>query len=85
LTATIYLLTLCLPLATILIVFGMRYFATLQQAKARLAQDQAWRQIAEKAAAAEVETASALGALQAALSEVRNRLGAIEKVLKEVE
>ena len=35
----IYLTTLCLPLATILLVFGMRYFAQVQQAKAKLAND----------------------------------------------
>ena len=48
-TTTLYLLTLVLPLATVLIVFGMRYFAKVQQAKARLANDDAYRQIADRA------------------------------------
>ena len=42
-----YILTLVLPLATILIVFRMRYHATLQEARARLASDDAYRQLAE--------------------------------------
>jgi hypothetical protein len=65
-TATIYLLTLCLPLATILIVFGMRYYAQIQQAKAHKANDDTLRQMAD------------------ALNDVRNRLAAVEKILKDV-
>ena len=46
-TATIYMLTLCLPLVTVLIVFAMRYYAQVQQAKARQATDDTLRQMAE--------------------------------------
>ncbi len=81
----LYLLTITLPLATILLVFGMRYFSAVQQARARLANDDAYRQIAEKAANAQSETATALTAIQAALADVRARLTAVEKVLKDVE
>jgi hypothetical protein len=84
-TAIYYLLTLCLPLATILIVFGMRYLSAVQQARARLANDDAYRQIAEKAATAESATATALSAIQAALADTGARLTAIEKILKDVE
>ena len=42
-TTMLYLLTLVLPLATVLIVFAMRYYAIVQQAKARLANDDAYR------------------------------------------
>ncbi|HEY5106389.1 MAG TPA: hypothetical protein VII73_06400 [Caulobacteraceae bacterium] len=80
-----YLLTLCLPLATILIVFGMRYFSAIQQARARLANDGAYQQIAEKATAAGAETATALASIQAALADVGARLAAVEKILKAVE
>ena len=83
-TAIFYLLTLILPLATILLVFGMRYYAAIQQAKARLANDDEYRRIAEKAAGAQAETASALTAIQASMSEVQARLSAVEKILKEV-
>jgi hypothetical protein len=81
----LYLMTLCLPLATILLVFGMRYFSAVQQARARLANDDAYRQIAEKSATAQSETATALSSIQTSLSEVRTRLTAVEKILKEVE
>jgi len=84
-TELLYLLTLCLPLGAILLVFGMRYFSAVQQAKARLANEGAYRAIAEKAATAESETATALSSIQAALADVRTRLTAIEKILKEVE
>ncbi|MEO6920768.1 MAG: hypothetical protein ABI171_17435 [Collimonas sp.] len=82
---TIYLLTICLLLGTILLVFGMRYFSVVQQAKARFASDDAHRQIAAKAVTAQAETATALSSIDAALSDVKTRLSAIEKVLKEVE
>jgi len=81
----IYLLTLCLPLATILIVFGMRYFAKIQEGRARLAYDEAYRQIAERAVAAQSGTATTLSALQTTLAEVQTRLAGVEKILKEVE
>jgi hypothetical protein len=80
----VYLLTLGLPLLTILIVFGMRYYAAIEQAKARLANDQAYRDLAEKAAAAQAETASTLASMSASLADLTSRLGAVEKVLKDV-
>lgn len=81
----LYLLSICLVLGTILLVFGMRYFSAVQQAKVRLAGDEAYRKIAEKAVAAESENATVLSSIQAALADVRTRLTAIEKILKEVE
>ena len=81
----LFLLTICLVLGTILLVFGMRYFSAVQQAKARLANDDAYRQIAQKAVTGQSETATALSSIQAALADVRARLTAIEKILKEVE
>jgi hypothetical protein len=47
--------------------------------------DDAYRQIAEKAAVAQSESALGLSSIQAALADVAARLAAIEKVLKEVE
>jgi len=82
---TIYLLTICLPLATILIVFGMRYWAAMQQAKLRLSNEDAYRQLADKAVGAQAETAAALAAVNATLAEMKTRLAAVEKMLKEVE
>jgi Tfp pilus assembly protein PilO len=82
---TIYLLTICLPLATILIVFGMKYFSAMRQAKARYENDEAYRQLADKAAAAQAETAIALAAINTTLADLKSRVMAVEKVLKEVE
>jgi hypothetical protein len=84
-TAIFYLLTLILPLLTILIVFAMRYYANVQQARARLANDDAYRKLAESASAAQAQIATSLSAMEAALSEVRTRVAAVEVMLKAVE
>lgn len=84
-TVTLYLLTLCLPLATVLIVFGMRYFSAVQQAKARLANDDAYRRIAETATAAQTATAATLSSIEGSLVDVRTRLASVEKILKDVQ
>jgi hypothetical protein len=84
-TTTLYLLTLVLPLATILIVFGVRYWAAMQQAKARLANDDAYRQLAQSASAAQSQIATSLAAVEASLSDVRTRMAAVETILKAVE
>jgi hypothetical protein len=81
----VYLLTIGLPLLTILLVFGMRYYAAIQQAKARLANDDAYRVIADKAASAQADTANALASMDATLADLRTRLAAVEKILKQVE
>jgi hypothetical protein len=84
-SATIYLLTLCLPLATFLIIFGMKYFASIQQAKARLANDDAYRQLAAQSAAAQAEAAARLASIDVTLTDLKTRVFAMEKLLKEVE
>lgn len=66
------------PSAAAVIIFGMKYVAAIMEAKVRLKQDDAYRDIAAKAAAAQAETA-------ATLAQVLARLAGLEKVLKEVE
>ena len=68
---SVYFLTLCLPLGTILIVFGMRYRAQVLQARAQ--------------AAGHVDSAAALKAIADSLADVQARLAGIEKILKAVE
>ncbi|MES2340918.1 MAG: hypothetical protein V4597_04525 [Pseudomonadota bacterium] len=80
----VYFLSIGLVLATILAVFGMRYYAAITQAKARLASDEAYRQLAETSVKAQAQTATALSGLETTLADVRSRLMAVEKVLKEV-
>jgi Tfp pilus assembly protein PilO len=77
-------LTICLPLATVLLVFGMKYFAMVQQAKARTARDEADRRLADELARTQAETVAQLTAMNAALARLDARMGAVEKVLKEV-
>jgi Tfp pilus assembly protein PilO len=84
-TSILYLLTICIPMLTVLLVFGMRYYALIQQAKARLANDDAYRQTAEKAVSTGSQTAATLATIQTALEDVRSRLAAVEKILKDVE
>lgn len=80
----LYLLSIGLPLAAVVLVFGMRYVSVIVQAKSRLANDDAYRRIAETAASAETATATTLTAIQATLADAAARLTAIEKILKDV-
>jgi hypothetical protein len=66
------------PAAAAVIVFFMKYVSAILQARVRLAQDEAYREIAAKAAAAQAETA-------ASLAEIKSKLAAITKILKDVE
>lgn len=81
----VYLLTIFLPFGAALIIFGMKYYAAIQQAKARLASDEAYRQLAEQAATAQAETAATLVSMNAMLGDVKARLAVVEKILREVE
>lgn len=81
----LYLISISMPFLTILLVFGMRYFALIRQARARLANDGAYQQIAERAVNAESGNATTLSSIEVSLADVRTRLTAIEKILKEVE
>jgi hypothetical protein len=68
---SVYFLTLCLPLGTILVVFGMRYRALVLQARAQ--------------AAGNADHATALRTIADSLADVQARLAGIEKILKAVE
>jgi hypothetical protein len=68
---SVYFLTICLPLATILVVFGMRYRAQVLQARAQ--------------AAGNADNAAALKTIADSLADVQARLAGIEKILKAVE
>ncbi len=66
------------PCAAAVIVFFMKYVSTILQARVRLGQDEAYRAVALKAAAAQAETA-------AALADIRSELAAVMKILRAVE
>lgn len=73
------------PAAAAVLVFFMKYVSAVLQARVRLAQDEAYRELAGKAAAAQAETAAAVAALGTTLAEIQARIGGLEKILKEVE
>jgi hypothetical protein len=76
-STNMYMFTLFMPLATVMLVFGMKYYAMVQQARARTARDDADRRLAD-------DTLAQLAAINAALARLDARMGAVEKVLKEV-
>lgn len=79
-----YLLTLILPLATILIVFGMKYRSDAAQSRAAKLNEEAYRSLAEKAVAAQQENAAALGAIQSHVARLSGSLSNVESILKQV-
>jgi len=66
----VYLITLAAVFGTVIVVFGMRAFAAVQQAKLR--------------SAAHSETAAALATIQSTLADMQARLVSVEKMLKDV-
>jgi len=81
----LYLITIGLPFLTILIVFAMRSYAQVQQARAKMLTEDAYRQVVERAVATQAESGAALTAIQADVAEIKTRLAAVEKILKAVE
>jgi hypothetical protein len=77
----IYLVTLSFPFVTALIIFGMKYYAAIQQARA----NEAYRQLAAQATAQQADMLATLTALRATAAETATRLAAVEKLLKQVE
>ena len=70
-TATVFLTTVGLVLGTILVIYGLRHVSAIAYAKLRVASD--------------ADHAALLGSIQEGLAEIKARLGAIEKILKDVE
>jgi hypothetical protein len=66
------------PAVAVVLVFFMKYVSAVLQARVRLGQDEAYREIATRAAAAQAETA-------ALLSQILARVAVVEKILKDVE
>ena len=84
-STSIYLITIGLFFGTIALVFAMRSLSAAYAARARLANDEAYRALAEKAAAAQAETQTALAAIQADVARLAAGLAAVEAILKQVE
>ena len=67
----VFLFTIFMVLAAILLVFGIRAFSAIQQARYR--------------ARASEDTARTLASIDAALADLRTRIAAIEQILKQVD
>lgn len=80
----VFLAAFFFPAAAAVIIFFMKYVSAILQARVRLGQDEAYRELAAKAAAAQAETLAALRPLGAALAEIQTRIAAVEKILKDV-
>ena len=81
----IYILSISLVFGTIALIFGMKYYASIRQARTRVLSEDAYRDIAAKSAAALSGTATALAAIQGEVAEIKARMAAVEKILKAVE
>ena len=79
-----YIFTLLVISATLLLVFGLRYLASRQAAQARTSKEDAYRDLSAKAAQAQADAIALLAGLKAEVFGVSTRLAAIEKILKDV-
>ena len=73
------------PAVAAVLIFLMKYVSAVLQARVRLAQDEAYRDLAAKAITAQTETRVVLSSVEATLADIKSRLIAVEKILKEVE
>jgi hypothetical protein len=81
----LYLISIGMIPVTILLIFGMKYLSAASQVRSRLASDNAYRELAEKAVTVQSGNAASLSAIQAELADIGGRLAAVEKILKAVE
>jgi len=81
----VFFITIGMPLATLLIIFAMKYFASIRQARSRTLTEEAYRTLAERAIKAEEHSAQSLSAIRADIAAISDRLSAVEKMLKTVE
>ena len=79
-----YIIVVSFPLGTILIVFAMKYLAAAAAARARVAGDNAYRTLAERALATQGELQVSLAAIRTELGALANSQAAVERILKQV-
>jgi uncharacterized protein YbaA (DUF1428 family) len=81
----IFYAALFLPSAAAVLIFFMKYVAAIVQAMARRATDEAYREIATKAADAQAESSAALLSVSTTPAEIQSRLAMVERILKDVD
>jgi hypothetical protein len=84
-TENTFFATLFFPAAALVLVFGMKYLSAVLQARARHAQDDAYRAMAAHAAQVQADATAAIAAQGALLADIQVRLAGLEKILKQVE
>ncbi len=72
------------PASAAVLIFLMKYISEVLQARVRLGQDESYRAIAAKAATAQAEAAATLASFGDGLADLKSRLIAIERILKDV-
>jgi hypothetical protein len=82
---SIFLAAFFFPSSAAVLVFFMKYVSAVLQARVRLGQDEAYRELAAKAAVTQAEMAAALSSFGTVLAEIQSRLAVVEKILKDVE
>lgn len=81
---TIFLLCTILLVVAALLVFAMRYFTSFKTAQARVAAEGSYRSIAERAVHAQEQGSAALAEVRREMADLNERIGRIEKMLKDV-
>ncbi|MGD0192386.1 MAG: hypothetical protein ABSD74_16740 [Rhizomicrobium sp.] len=74
----------CLAIVGSVCVAGMKFFADSRQARRKDGKEDTYRELTEKYAASQAASSAALAALQADFADMKGRLAAIEKVLRDV-
>ncbi len=80
-----FFMTLGLIIGTVIVIFAMKYSSTAKQTQSIVAREDAFRDLTEKAIAAQSQNAASLASIMTDLSQVSTRLTAVEKILKDVE
>jgi hypothetical protein len=82
---TQYLIFVSPLFVTVLVVFGMKYFSAIFQARARMANDALYRALAEKALAVQADNQSTLAAIRSDLTRFGTSLATVERILQQVD
>ena len=81
----LYLITIGLVPLTVLLVYAMRYYSAYLQTKTKLANDDAYRELAQNAVKTQTETQERLAAVDTTLQDLKARITKVEAKLKSVE
>jgi len=80
----IYLITISLPFTTAIIVFAMKYASSYAAARARLAEENDFKALAEAHASDLAQVTASLKAIEADVARQGRSLSSVETILKQV-